>query len=177
MSDDWKERQEREIKFPEDDAETFGVYINLVYANKLPVVIPSEDGLTLSQAFNLECVALCKLYVLSEKLCDTEAKNSTLRAILSLCADTMADGKRFNPDVRAINIVYAGTLKTSPARRLMVDLWTHINTAYVEENGERLPKDFLVDVLIAISKNPKQKGRLLAQANLETYMETDERSA
>jgi hypothetical protein len=174
MSGDWKEREEREIKLPEDDPQVFATYVNLAYTNKITTI--ESGALDAAQKFAKECNALCKLYVFSEKLCDTQAKNSTVHALVALSGDTVSYGKTFNPDTGAISVLYAGTLSTSPARQLVSDWWTDTNVDYIQTHSDKLPRDFLVDVLLSGRRNVAKTGRTLVQANVESYLEKEEKA-
>ncbi|KAF7682229.1 hypothetical protein GT037_001205, partial [Alternaria burnsii] len=61
---------------------------------------------------------LAKLYVLGEKLMDTDFKSAIIAAIMRSKID-----RKMYPCTRAVQIIYAGTPGRSPARRLMVDFW------------------------------------------------------
>ncbi|KAF2827359.1 hypothetical protein CC86DRAFT_209933 [Ophiobolus disseminans] len=76
MNGNWAEREERLIKLPEDDPETFATYINVVYTNRVATNPSSEpkDAVMVGG----ELIHLCKVYVLGEKLCDIRTKNAAV---------------------------------------------------------------------------------------------------
>jgi hypothetical protein len=73
MSGDWKEAQDRIVKLPEDDSDTFKCYVHLLYTNTLSVI---PDPLPPNYQVFQEQQDLAKLYVLVEKLQDTGTKNT-----------------------------------------------------------------------------------------------------
>ena len=158
------------VRLPEDDPETFATYINFVYTNN--VATNPSDGVKASSTFSNEFVDLCKLYVLSEKLCDMEAKNATVHAILATNCKKASDGHTYAPGTKAVSIMYAGTLKDCPGRLLMADMWTITTAQYLASNADELPRDFLVDLAVAFRKDrPTDKESVAKRADADRYLE------
>ena len=62
------------------------------------------------------------------------------------------DHRHLYPSPKCIRIVYKGTASaTDPMRRLLVDIWcvTGGSIPRLEENGEKLPKEFLLELATA----------------------------
>jgi hypothetical protein len=172
MNGNWAERDERLVKLPEDDPEIFAIYINLVYTNTV-ATRRAEDPKT-RDALPAELIRLSHLYVLSEKLCDTAAKNATIEATLASAEEKDTDGKTAIHGWRSIRTMYEGTPKGSPGRRLIVDLWTNssFQTDYLEENEVHLPRDFFFDVMLALGKERQAAGNHVAKRyDASLYME------
>ena len=169
MNGDWAEREERLVKLPEDDPETFGIYVNLIYTDSVATTV--SDVSDAASACASEFVALSKLYVLSEKLCDNAAKNATVDALWNLKNDTAPGSTRYAPTHEAINILYAGTPKTSLARQLMADMWTDLKVSYVATVTDQLPRDFLVDLSISLLKDrPSSKPSVECKPGVSRYL-------
>ncbi|KAF2851211.1 hypothetical protein T440DRAFT_371000, partial [Plenodomus tracheiphilus IPT5] len=105
MSGKWKESDDRRVNLPEDDPDTFHVYVNLLYTGVLAVV---PDPVPARYAGLEERLKLAKLYVLAEKLQDTATKNVALEAMLVACRKKF-DGQSRVPGRETIKIVYEGT--------------------------------------------------------------------
>jgi hypothetical protein len=172
MNGNWAERDERLVKLPEDDPEIFATYINFVYTNTV-ATSGAEDPKT-HDALAAELITLSHLYVLSEKLCDTAAKNATIEATLAAAEEKDTDGKTSIHGWRSIRTMYEGTPKGSPGRRLIVDLWTNFSFKddFLERNEVQLHRDFIFDVMLALGKERQAAGKHVAKRyDANRYME------
>lgn len=122
LSSSWKEAEERIVRLPEDDPDTFELYLHLVYIDEIAC---GPDTLDEEDLCSVQRVALAKLYVLCEKLQDTRAKNSILRALRHITFKCPYHEKWHIPGPEVVKIIYAGTVKGSPARRLLVDIYSY----------------------------------------------------
>ncbi|KAF2685696.1 hypothetical protein K458DRAFT_387657 [Lentithecium fluviatile CBS 122367] len=105
----------------DDQGVLVDLYLQLVYTGKLPLLYDTmvhdwEDGSVVHELYAI----LCRLYVFAEKARDATAKNPIIQALEATrrCAVLCA-----LPGPRHINVVFGGTPKNSPARRLLVDMW------------------------------------------------------
>lgn len=67
---------------------------------------------------------LSKLYVLGERVLDTELQHAVIREIVRLSSLKDKTGTRWFPIGPTVTRIYDGTPAGSPARRLMVDTHT-----------------------------------------------------
>lgn len=111
LKSEWKEGQGRRILLPEDDPETFQAYLHWVYTGRI------YSGQKPSY------VVLAKSYAWAEKLLDKELKDRLLDAMVTTCRERDEKGLRNFPGTDAISIIYAATTESSPARRMMVDMY------------------------------------------------------
>jgi hypothetical protein len=119
----------RLIDLTDEDPDTFKIYLHWLHFKTLPTVHAEEPSTNEST----EHVALSMCYVLGEKLMDKKFKNAIVKALHDTLRNHTSSHPRV-PDYESINIIYTGTTENSPARRLLVGMWTTI--------GLYLPKDF-----------------------------------
>lgn len=135
---------------PEYEPDTFAIYLNFIYTNNVATSLSDEPKTGV--ALGAEYDALCKLYVLCEKLCDIAAKNVSVEAILA-----------------AITYIYAGTPHHSLVRRLMADMRTQINPQCVTDEH---PKELLVDLVISLRKDRSDNAESAARrSDVGRYLE------
>jgi hypothetical protein len=162
MNGDWVEKDERLVKLPEDDPEIFGIYANLVYTGKIAIrSSETAKGQVAKHALQAEHTTLCILYVLAEKLQDTLAKDAIVTSIRAICKESLTHeiedfenqddyhGGWFVLTASAVSIIYEGTVRGSPARRLMVDMLISEPICFKRIAAD-LPHEALVDVAIAL---------------------------
>lgn len=91
--------------------------------------------------------SLARLYVFGEKLLDNDFQDHVLNAFVAPYRKT-----HWVPDDLSINIIYDGTPKSSPARRMLVNMYTADGHAEFVGNHDGgcwdVPEDFK-DALIA----------------------------
>jgi hypothetical protein len=161
----WKEDDDNVVKLTEDEPEIFGLYIQLLYSGKLPLQdTPStKDGGKVNtnresaekakdydgDSINEEFRKLCQVYVLSDKLQDTTAKNAIIDAYIESTNQHLKGGL---PSLEEIKIVYSGTLPSSAMRRLIVDLYvTYGNSSDIDKRDRNvLAEDFLFELVVGM---------------------------
>jgi hypothetical protein len=90
MNGSWKEAETHIVELPEDDPETFAVYINHVYTGQLfTATVTDKELATLGARDILKEVSkqyhtLFKVYVLAGKLQDVATKNTIMEAALAV---------------------------------------------------------------------------------------------
>jgi hypothetical protein len=107
----------RVVDLSDEDPKVFKIYLHWVCFKTIPSVYTEKQ-----EGRNPEYALLSKCYVMGEKLMDIAFKNAVLTALV----DAHVNQPFYQPKYvgqRAINIIYAGTLENSPARRLLVDTW------------------------------------------------------
>lgn len=135
-----------------------------LYAGKIFVQTKDSDGLP-------EFGPLAKLYVLGEKLLDDAFQDRVLDVIICLTRKEV-EGVKYFPGNDEINIIYKGTGRSSPARRLLVDAFTLDGKENWMEEGEEfwpVPEQFKDDLLKSMLK-----GRKITDKRRRTLKEIDE---
>jgi hypothetical protein len=132
------------VTLPDDDPNTFHLYLNLVYANQL-VTKGTKQWLK-----------LCQLYVLAEKLQDITSKNRIIDGMhvffneLVLKNILSVDTKRMLPATATAKL-YEGTPCGSQARKLIVDLYTDFGEeSWVSDKEAKLPTEFIYDIALRV---------------------------
>jgi hypothetical protein len=189
MNGDWKEAEEKLIKLPEDDPDTFALYEQLVYTGCVPAfgeftdrVFRCFDKSTVCNQKDVceaEYTSLARLYVLAEKLQDIEAKNASVRALIS---KVNHEGQHIDdidlgpclPSLTTIKTIYEGTTKDCPGRRALQDCYVW----YGQENsldeitdGKQLPREFLYDLAVAGLAYRQQPSNGMSDQDLWRYDE------
>lgn len=112
-----------------------------------------------------EYAMLSKLYILAEKLMDETTKDVALSQITARAAEPDADGQLCCPATDSIQIIYDGTPVGSPARQLIVKLYTNLGTeSLLTDDVDALPKDFLYDLsrnVLKVRPLPSYHDRIL----------------
>lgn len=156
LSGSWKEAQNRSVNLPDDQGHTFRRYLRILNRGLLPQLRPSKH------VVYTEFKRLAKLYVLAEKLQDTDTKNTILVGIVQSRFRVRSNCYRYFPGPSEIRIIYEGTPPSSPARKLIVDMYAG-SRAKAEKTlpDRRYPDEFLhnlVSALIVGSKKMKRRG-------------------
>ncbi|THY78688.1 hypothetical protein D6C87_10149 [Aureobasidium pullulans] len=100
-----------EIRF-EGDIEAFEVYTEWVYSGRVfKKKLRDDEG-------SAKFLSYGQAYILGEKLLNHDFKNEVLDTLLT---EILSGGKI---DLTLATLVYEGTAKTSPLRRLLVDIYT-----------------------------------------------------
>jgi|TARA_R110002003_G_scaffold115_2_gene9933 hypothetical protein len=94
---------------------------------------------------------LSKLFVLAEKLMDAKSKEVVLAAMLALSKESFVDNGPYYPGIDSVQVIYEGTREDSPARRLLVQLFTEFgDAAFITAKVDEIPKDFLYDLSVSV---------------------------
>lgn len=144
----WKESKERLVRLETIEEEVFQIYVHWLYRRTLPLRV-DEPG----QLGNTEYVQLAKAYVLGDYLRDTNFKNAVIDAIMDKTVSPLLDGRCWFPVGAVISCIYDNTLESSPARKLLVDVYTRKGMgAWLREwaSVADLPKEFLFDLAVSV---------------------------
>jgi hypothetical protein len=141
----WMEAEEKIVRLPEDDPTVYATYVHHLYTGEL-VVQPDEQK-PVKELLSEQHHMLCSVYVLAEKILDIETKNAVFHAMLEMRYTKQSNGKICGSSCDGVNVIYKGTVVGSPARRLMVDLYSYrVKGDWI---GQRpFSKEFLRDLLI-----------------------------
>lgn len=72
-----------------------------------------------------------------------------------------------------VGAVYDGTPPNSPARRLMVDVWTTMSTGEMFKSIKKLPNDCVKNLSHSMDKlRPNKLGNLANKNGIAAYLET-----
>lgn len=148
----WNEGGTRPITMPEDDPSVFNLYFDMSYSGIVATktsASPDPD----------EWSRLTRLYILSEKLQNVWAKNRVVSAMHFYLNDVIAQRLVFF-GFDSIAELYDGTPSGSPARKLIVDFYIHMNDQNAMNAGrDVLPIDFVFDIAcLVMAKAPPQRG-------------------
>jgi len=175
MSGKWAESETRTFNLPEDNPDTFALWLNFVYTNQIPVMATEDykelNNAEFPDAISHEYRELGKLYVLSEKLQDISAKNVTLLAILEVCKQKDSSGGWNVPTPSVIGIIYEGTVDGSPARRLVTDIWTSAKKTVLNIHFNSLPKEFYRDLSFTLINMKANIGNPAKDSDGSQYLE------
>ncbi|EMD96675.1 hypothetical protein COCC4DRAFT_141917 [Bipolaris maydis ATCC 48331] len=148
MKPEWRADKNRPIDLSEENPKAVEIYCQWLYSGKIACC---DNSLS-------TCTSICQLYVLGEKLMDQTFKNTVLDFIVKgLDGDF---GFRLTAD--GIKIIYEGTPKGSPARRLVVDICAYHITPRLNLDVLSCFRgtDFLeelITALVAVRSPPRNK--------------------
>ncbi|KAF2501374.1 hypothetical protein BU16DRAFT_197075 [Lophium mytilinum] len=143
----WKESDDRIIKLPDDDPNVFRDYVAHLYFGK-----PSLDHYRPSNA-PADYNAVSKLYVFAEKMQDPQCKNDITDWMLATVNPKEGD-MLYYPAPSSIRTFYSGTLASSPARRLLVDMFTNhtVGSWLKDRNLDEFPVEFIWDLAVCMGQ-------------------------
>lgn len=119
LKTEWEEGQKRIIKLPEENTATMAHYLSYLYGGRLSTEdIKCVNGKDIYPCFKL----LASLYVCGERFIHRKLQHAVLTEILRLSSISDKNGVQWCPSTKSANIIYAGTPKDSPGRRLLVAL-------------------------------------------------------
>lgn len=146
------EGRTREVKLPEEEPELVAYYIEYLYSEKLPTRIYTTEspGTTKAAGYKL----LAQLYVLAERLLDSECRNSIITEILRLWNLKNSEGTRcWGPTGVPVNIIYEGTTAGSPARDLLLDIHANYARHHWYPKDDNLHLAFVIDLVRRFLRN------------------------
>ncbi|KAF2768007.1 hypothetical protein EJ03DRAFT_138188 [Teratosphaeria nubilosa] len=145
LSRGWQEGQSKIITLPEDDADTFTAYAHWLYTG----YIATDDNS--SHDFD----AQAELFVLGEKLMNTKLRND----VIDIALETARSTEKL-PTNCTIDIIYEGTPKGSPARKLMVDIFIACaSSEWIDKDPSNANHEFLHELAIGLLDG-RQKPKL-----------------
>ena len=114
MKLEWRADKNCPIDFSKEDPKVVETYCRWLYSGKISCC---ENPWTTSKI-------TCQLFILGEKLVDQTFKN----AVLDFMIENFSSKPKVLPNDKSVKIIYDGTPKGSPARRLVVDIWAYCMT-------------------------------------------------
>jgi len=134
MKKDWPEGKLRRMELPEESPDTIGHYLTYVYGRRfLPTTeigdVPRVKTTQVNKEphFGLVFTLLARLYVCGERLLNWDVRRAVVAEMIRLALIKDEDGHTWGLSSEAVNIIYQGTPKGSPARRVVVDM--HVKRA------------------------------------------------
>jgi len=152
MNGNWQETDTRIINFPDDEPETFALYLNHLYTGQLPIATETEEELKKLSAADFSTFVtkqyhdVLRVFVLGEKLQDLSTKNAMMEAALATAKLRGLHGRWQVPSLQTINIVYNGTPSSSLARCLLVDILTAMSIDQILLCFNKLHRDLRKDL-------------------------------
>lgn len=156
IKEPWTKPGEATICLPDDNPETFKLYMILTYSDQ---VASKRERLF----YINEWTSLTQLYVLAEKLQDRKAKNLIIDAMHEFLRNTLPKGfggyqsqeqwSQVTLPYESLIDLYEGTPEGSPARKLLVHF--HANrycASYLTAGRDKLPKDFIYELAVHLIK-------------------------
>jgi len=148
LKHDWKEAQEQTIRLPRESVEAFDIYLQWLFSRTVATKQDTEGK------HHKEYMQLVQAYALGDMLQDTTFTNALIDCLIAKALTT-----KVYPSIKVVDYLYRYTPDTSPARRLMVDMYVWQakgNGAWFgDRDGEFSNKDFTYDCLLAMSDKRK----------------------
>lgn len=177
----WKEGVEGVIRMPDDEPQVFAAYMHLIYHGTLPIsanpkrasppATPPHELASarttemeekqfkrkIYQAIHDEYNLLTTLYIFSDKIQDSRAKHSLLRAFVEATRRVRADETTRFPSAPAIQAAYEGTTPMDPLRQFLVDCYVLVgHRGWAGTSAGEFPAEFLFDVVVGMYE---ERGR------------------
>lgn len=149
----FKEAQEKVVRLPDIDVETFKLYAHWLYTGMVgPLAEPEVMAEDSFGRIRFERAA--KLYIAGDVLDDLRLRNAATDSFVQV-----SELITFVPSPYVISLAYYTTLQDSKIRTLLVDEYLGLETPthadWLKEVSDDLPKAFLVDLHCAKIKNPR----------------------
>ena len=159
VSEHWSGSQTRSVRLVDHDPEIFHVYVHWLYRKSLPVRLDSPG-----EAGNEEYLQLAKSYVLGDVLVDADFKDAVLDAFIDKSRSKATDGFNWYPAGSVVRHIYENTQDNSPARRLLVDMYTACGQSdwlTKHASPEDLTSEFLLDLAVSLLDKRPCPGEVL----------------
>ena len=145
LKKEWREGQNRSIQLAEYEKEIFELYLRWLYSGKIFVKNSGEDS---------GYPTLAKLYVLGEKIMDSEFQDRVIDAMIAASLEKDEEGWTYHPDSHPALIIYEGTSEGSPARGLIINEFVAFGRdkwiTKEAQCGLELNEEFVRDLITAL---------------------------
>ncbi|KAG9204588.1 hypothetical protein G6514_000372 [Epicoccum nigrum] len=174
LSGPWKEIEERVVHLPEDDVRAFDLYIHYIYNNEF-ACSPSDD-----QYGEEERGTFARVYLLCEKLQDSRSKNCIIKALSDSIYQIRSNGRWSIPEFAVVEILYKGTFKGSPVRRMLVEIFAQgVSPNSMSRTGiDKYPEEFLQELAVCLMTAFDLEVRRVTPSprggNIAAYLEKEE---
>lgn len=139
------EEKNGDVKLPEHESSTFGVYSKWLYSDVISHPPGSDDT-----------IAVYKLYVLGDAIRDERFRNSVVDFLIK----SVIVVRKFPVRSKGVVYVFENTPKSSKLRKLLIDFWAYCGHAQWFEKDAcqgadgQYPSEYLYEVLKASSSIP-----------------------
>lgn len=158
-----EQQQKRVVHLPNEDPVVMTTYLNFVYRGVLPT--HHIKALTNETRATIDRETFCLgLYLLGTRMLDKAIQNAVLAEVIRLACLEIRKKKVHIPDEDIINLIYARTDAASPARRLLVDIYSHRDTIHPDDG---FCGDFMVDVAKGLLRKVSRKEKIAGFWNME----------
>ncbi|KAM0717913.1 hypothetical protein Q7P37_006245 [Cladosporium fusiforme] len=144
-SKNWRESQERVVRLPEVDEETFHSYLDWIYRNKIVYMGSEREPATKDFHY-------IRLYLLGEYLLDVNLRNEIMSSLSRGVSRSMT-----KPNVEVVEYIWERTAPSSLLRTWMADLTAYNTTSMksFEASIGEYPEAYVHAVAIALANRNK----------------------
>jgi hypothetical protein len=165
LSRRWKEAQEKRISLPEIDPETLEGYLNWIYTRRVKLQLntpPCGSCKDIEYAPNnclhSHSLGLVVMYTLGDYLKDLQFCNAVVDQMVAM---KTSEWSPCALSADAVGWVWKHTASDSPLRNFCLELHKgcipHEGTrSYFESQMSKLPKSFMIDLLVLIGKKHRK---------------------
>lgn len=178
--------QDNVVDLTDNNPDIVRMYVNLLHYGKLPVKDEMEANTTnnannapnpvdIGRSANIEYTALCKFYVICDKMLDRISKNMVIQAIMHGMKDKRADGEYYYPTWTAITYVYKYTSPGNALRVLLADCYVEWAGPNWLETGDcdKYPADFCFDVMLGVAKERMRPVGFERIKDVQSYIDLE----
>ena len=156
FTSDFKERAERQMSLPEDDAELFNLMVEWLYSRHYDISPPTGERIIDHARF----MEPTRLYVLADKYAVTKLKNDIAETVFN----AMKLGGTAGPSIDTIAYAYQNAPRTSGIRKLLADFHAcNIKHEWYEQatNKRFLQKNpkFAINILMNFVQHTSEKSK------------------
>lgn len=153
-SEKWKEGQERLVRLPEHDVDSWNEYLHCKFTQS--VAKPDVSKNTCGEETD-PWIRIVQLWITADQLQDVHLQNKVVDEMLS-----MNTRRSDYAGPKTVSLAREHTTPDAPLRRLLIDeyLASNIGIDYMREHWSKYPSDFLRDLFAAAlgaKRNPKAK--------------------
>ncbi|KAH7138061.1 hypothetical protein B0J11DRAFT_3560 [Dendryphion nanum] len=150
----WEESHEKVVNLPTNDPDIFHLWLIFVYRGELEtpeigkgrqLKTDGEQTITVTDEGYL---VLSNVYILSDMLGDSLAKNAVITRILN--SSGLFD-ESWLPGIKSLKIAYEETPEKSALRRLFFALWYGVPTKDLIYYIDEFPQQFVRDYVISLA--------------------------
>ena len=147
----FREATERQVRLPEVDVDLFATYVQFVYTKQIVPLDPEE--IEKDTQGTKRKIRATELYILADQFGDMLLQNK----LIDYCIETVHQSRKLFPAI-AITLAYQHLPANSKLRKLSVDLFlASVSSAWLDQNRDDLPKDFLADPAVRWVKGIRKK--------------------
>jgi hypothetical protein len=143
--------RDEHVRLPEQDAEAFGLYVNWLYRDALPILQHEEENMSsrcgddaAETPLAVDWLLLAEAYVLGEALLDPTFQTAVLDAMVLVSSSEAARQVMWQLLPNLADVIYEGTALSSPARVWLLGIVKkHMPLEIVTKMKHELPEEFI----------------------------------